>query len=474
MKKYIVLCLVLATILSLGVFPAQATEETIVAPDYSVTNGSHSIDASKPVLGSERIITNCDAAFLYERNTDTLMHAWNADAPMAPASLVKIMTTLVAVEKGNLQDKVTVTKEVLDSVPYDAIKTGFEVDEILSVEDLLYCMMIDSGNDAAALLAHHVYGSQESFVAEMNRFATELGCTGTNFVNVHGMHDDAQYTTARDVAKILDYALENEQFREIFECIFYAVPATNKKGQRNLHTGNFLMNPAELEIYYDYRVDGGRTGVAEDDSRCVAVSASHGDLELISVIMGADSVYNEDGYRVRSYGGYPETRALLDAGFEGFMTSQVLYDGQVLRQFRVANGDCKLSVGTRVTVFTVLPDDVTLDDLDIQYSKDLSDLVAPVEAGEKLSSIRIMYNNLCIAETDVYSMNTVKSIDNSVKIDDGSGDGLGLCGWIGLILGFMILSPVAVILIIRLISVIRHASKQKRSRQYRRSRRRSQ
>ena len=110
-----------------------------------------------------------------------------------------------------------------------------------TVKDLLYCMMVASGNDAAIILADHVLGSQKAFVAEMNRYVTELGCANTHFTNVHGLHDDKQYTTARDMAKILAKAIQNTLFCEVFGAKEYAMPQTNKSNARRLISQNYLL-----------------------------------------------------------------------------------------------------------------------------------------------------------------------------------------------------------------------------------------
>ena len=211
MKKILAYFLLLSLLLSMFSTSAAAYD---ISEDDSVNMGSHTIDSQLPVLGSEQLISNARSVLLYETGTDTLMYSWNADERLPPASLVKILTALIAIERGDLTSQVVVREDVLNSVSKNAVKTGLLAGEILTLEDLLYCMMVNSGNDAAAVIADHVAGSQEAFVAIMNEYAQELGCTSTNFTDVHGIDDVNQYSTARDLGRILAAAVKNEVFAE--------------------------------------------------------------------------------------------------------------------------------------------------------------------------------------------------------------------------------------------------------------------
>ena len=168
------------------------------------------------------------------------MYSWNGDMRINPSSLVKIVTAYIAIRDGNLEDEITINSNSFSSLPHDAAKTGFYDGEILTLEDLLNCMMVDSGNDAAIAIAEHIGGTQDAFVGMMNDYAQELGCTDTHFTNVHGMYDTNQYSTCRDIARILDDTVNNDYFMKLFGAVYYTVPATNKMSDiRLLTTGNF-------------------------------------------------------------------------------------------------------------------------------------------------------------------------------------------------------------------------------------------
>lgn len=419
MKKVrIIICIIL--LLQLLCMPALAVDNA----DQTVTSGSHSIDAAVPYLGTAQVTDNIQAAFLYEVNSDTLMYANNADTQTYPSSLVKIMTALLAVENGNLDDMITVTESALSSVPYYAASAELKVGEQLSLRDLLYCMMVGSANDAAAVIAEHISGSQSAFVEQMNQKATQLGCTATQFTNCHGLHDEQQYTTVRDVARILSEAIKNPDFKTFFGTINYIVPATNMSEERELSSGNHLMNTESLQIYYDERVTGGRTGVADDGTRCLASCAEKNGMLLICIVVGSESTFAEDGNTV-TYGSFKETSALYDAGFDGYRVAQVVYEGQALKQCSVLNGANDVVLASTKSVYCVLPENTTASELRFQYA-DTTALQAPVAAGEVLSVVQIWHGNSCIAQADLVSMNAVSPAtalqdNNSNQQTDGTG-----------------------------------------------------
>lgn len=473
MKKIGVICLMLVISVCLQslILPVRAKDEPL---NSAVLNGAHSLDARKPLLGSEKIVDNTQTAVLYEAGSDTLMYAWNSDERMSPASFVKILTALIVAEQGNLSDAVTVKTSVLNTVPYDAVSADLQPDEVLTVESLLYCMMVGSANDAAAVLAEHLYGSQSAFVAEMNRYAQKLGCTGTNFTNPHGLHDDNQYSTARDMARILAAATKNEVFCKVFEAVRYTVPATNKSEARELVTGNYLMNQNQdsVEIYYDSRVTGGRTGVTSSGHRCIATTAESNGMQLISIVMGAKSVYQEDGYTVQIFGGYKETSALLDAGFDGFKSVQVVSSNQTIIQCPVKNGTSDVILGSENAVYTVLPQQFSAADLNYRYTNVGSGFQAPVEKGQILSALEIWYGDLCVGQVELSAFNAVPVQQIQIENDDEQEHPIS---WslVLTVVAFLGLGLAIAVAVIRAVGRARLAAARKRSRRYRRSRRRS-
>lgn len=471
MKKLGVICLLMCFFLLFGLAaPVVMAAEEAAVRDDSVTKGSKTVDGAVPVLGNQQLIKNAQAVVLYELNTQTLMYTWNPDIRMYPSSLVKIMTAMLVLEHGELNTPVTVKQEVLDTLPYDALVVDLAAGEQITAENLLYCMLVSSANDAAAVLADYVAGSQETFVQKMNERAAQLGCKDTNFTNVHGLHNEQQYTTARDLARILASAMENEQFRGVFGTKNYTVPATNMAEERKLNSNNFLMNTDALDIYYDARVTGGRSGTTEDGRRCLAASASHNGMDLISIVMGSESVIEEDGYTTRVYGSFNETKQLLDLGFQGFKGVQVLYNGQVLRSYMV--GGKQLTVGTKGSASAILPEGISSADLSYEYVNYKMELSAPISAGEKISCVRIWNGGICVAQADLYAMHDLKNEQQDIQ-NSGTDTGEKREGTVKTV---VIVVACVGVLAVAMLLVVRNARKKAakhRERSYRRNRRRS-
>lgn len=462
------LCLVLS--LLTGYVSATEVDHGDQAP-VSVS-GCYSADATQQLIGPELNIKNARAAFLFEKKTQTLMYAQNPDTQLSPSSLVKIMTALLVVEQGDLTDSITVSQATLDSVTAGAVSADLLAGEIMTLGDLLYCMMVGSANDAAAVMAEHVAGSQSAFVAMMNERASALGCTGTTFVNVHGLHHEQQLTTARDITKILSAAMDNELFRAVFSTISYTVPATNLSQERYLASSNFLRNNTEMPLYYDARVTGGRTGVANDGTRCLAATAENDGMFLISVLIGAKDETVENSSTVKVFGSFNETKQLLDAGFTGYKPAQVLFGGQVLAQRNVTDGENKVSIGPKVAVSTVLPAQVTSQDLSFRYEDGGNHVSAPVGMGDRITGVEIWYGGLCVAKADLYALNEVR-IGKSFQAAQNSTNGIGVLGTVLLVLVVIAITCGIILLFIRFSAKLRRMSASKRSRRRRQSRRRS-
>lgn len=453
-----IICFILICIFAMNLSAAVAADET-QQMDLTVTSGCHSEDAAIPFLGQSKLIDNAQAIFLFETKSDTLMYAWNADTQIYPASLVKIMTGLLVAELGNFEDVATVSEAAVNSIPGDAITIGLRKGEQITVKDLFYSMIVTSANDSAAVLAEHICGSQVEFVNLMNKRAAELGCTGTNFTNVHGLHNDAQLTTARDVGKMLNQALKSDVFRDAFGTVYYTVQPTNLHDVRNISTNNYLMNMDDVGIHFDGRVTGGRTGVTSDGYRSVASVSQSGNMELICVVLGSASSFEDDSYNVKSFGGFPETSKLLDIAYSGYSRRQIIFENQILRQQSVLNGENDVFVASYESFSTVLPSDVSFDQLTYLYTDVPGSEAAPIQKGENVSSLQIWYGSVCIAETDAFAMNDVPVMqDKIVKAESEENDSSILRLFIIIFIVFVVLA-VAVLILLRIRSELRHRSK---------------
>lgn len=400
-----------------------ATEETVAEPrfeipdnitgDASISLGPNTIDARYPLFDAEDYEPTGTAALVYEQNTDTLMYAYQADEKMYPASMTKVMTCLLALELcSDLNEVVTVSQSALAGIDWTSSAAGLVAGEELTMEQLLYCLMVKSANDAACVIAEHLGGSQEAFVEKMNEKAAELGCENTHFVNVHGLHDEEHYTTARDMVKIMIAALEHDLFNTLYSTVTYTLPATNKSEAREFTTTNYMMDEG-LSRYYDSRVIGGKTGFTTPAGRClVSVSEADG-MRLLTVVMGTKTQYYSDGWTVKRYGSFEETQSLMDLVYTNCTSTKVLSSSQILEQFPVSGGETATQGYVKESVAVTLPAASDLSLLQYEYVINDGVLSAPVEQDASIGYVRVWYRDQCVAQVEMYSALAVARAEKS-------------------------------------------------------------
>ncbi|MGN0999158.1 MAG: D-alanyl-D-alanine carboxypeptidase family protein [Faecousia sp.] len=462
----VIVCLIL--LIQAGAFPSYAQS------DVSVTSGCRSVDAAKPLDGSGQLLGTAKAVVVYELDTQTLIYGWNLDGQIYPSSMVKLMTALVAYEQGDLSRSVTVSGAALSSVGTGVVNAGLTAGETLTLNDLMYCMMVGSANDASAVIAEHIGGSQENFTRLMNAKAAELGCTGTNFSNAHGLHDANTYTTARDVLRIMQAVLNVPELKEMFCTVRYTVPATNLSGERTILSTNYMMNDETIQKYYDERVTGGKTGATDEAGRCLAVTAEGSGMNILAIVMGAEPTYAADGYTLERFGSFEEMAELLDYTFDTYQLQQVFRDGQAIAQFPVSGGVNSVVVEPGDSVNTVLP--VALDEEAITWTyRDVTgNLTAPLKKGQKVSEIQVWYGDLCLAVADLVTMYAVSDQTAHTEADRiASGSDAG--SWTGMLIVFAVFLCATVLILagLMLVKAIRTWALRARRRRRRIHRRRS-
>ncbi len=243
------------------------------------------------------------SVILIDNNTENIIYSKNPDKRMYPASTTKIMTAILVIEKGNLQDITTVSKSAISSIPSGYSIANLIQGEKISIENLLKVLLIHSANDAANVLAEYVSGSVAEFTKLMNEKANEIGCLNTHFVNANGIQNTNHYSTASDLAKIAQYCMKNEQFRQIVSMSSCTIPATNKSKQRTYST----TNDAIIKDSGNYMDDciGIKTGYTSQAGYCIISAFKKDDFELIAVILSAAN----DSYR------YTDMKTLSNYGY---------------------------------------------------------------------------------------------------------------------------------------------------------------
>jgi len=407
-----------------------------------IYNGCRTIEAGVPLGTTERILSTAQAVVLFETTTNTMVYSYNPDLKLAPGSLAKIVTALVAIEQtDDLDEMVTVSSRNISRLPAGSLNVNLKEQEQVSVRDLLYCLALHQANDACIALAEHISGNMQGFTVLMNDRVQQLGCTSTEFANVHGLDNAVQHTTARDMAKVIIEASKNETFCEIFGTAKYEVPETNRSEKRPLLTTNYMIDESVVPQFYTNKVKHGLATYADASGAGIFVVAedTKKKMNYVAVIIGAQRTFqSEQSWRVESYGNFNEMLDLLEYGFNNFKVNQLIYDGQALNQFSVIGGESEAVGQPHVQVNTVLPSHCQMDNLEMRYTVVGGSLKAPVKEDELISTVEVWYRNSCITEVELYAMSGVKRAeDTGVTIrslqSQNENQGIGAMGVLGIV-----------------------------------------
>lgn len=257
------------------------------------------------------------SAVLLDAESGTVLEEKNAHEKVFPASTTKILTAILALEHLNLDDTVVVSKDAIYSTPAGSSLMYLKPDEVISIKNLLYGLLLSSGNDAANVLAETVSGSRIKFVALMNEKLKEIGCTNTNFTNAHGFHNKNHYTTAYDMAILMQYAMKNDTFRQIVETKQYTIPATNKYETRYLVNTNKMLYSKYTKMYSPYML-GGKTGYT-DEARGTFVGYAKKDDKLV-IVSVFDASQNISG----NEGRFLDSISLLNEAFTNYTREKII------------------------------------------------------------------------------------------------------------------------------------------------------
>ncbi len=389
MKKHSLLCLLLIFCVIFSAFTCSvaANAATEVAP-------------AEP----EAFTVDANAAMLIDLNSNRVIYEQNADARIYPASLTKIMSCLIVLENANLSDIVTIDEGAFEDIDSNSSTAGLKVGEQMTLENLLYCVMISSGNEACNAAAIHVAGSTEEFVRMMNERAQELGCYETHFSNVHGLHDEEHYTTARDLVRITQAALKSATFKQITDTDVYKLPATNLSDERLLRTTNMLIYDSTGNAFYYPRASGIKTGYTTPAGRCVISTAEYDGLRYLAVVCGAKTTLLDTGdLRMESF---PECIRLFNYGFEQFAYRTILSPLYPVTQVKIRNsaGAEHVALAPSSEIRLLLPTeyDESLLTTDIVLLEEAVD--APIAAGSTHGRADVYFDGELLATTELIAI----------------------------------------------------------------------
>lgn len=388
------------------------------------------------------------SAVVMDADTLTVLWGRNQDEQQYPASITKMMTALVVAEHCSMDEKVPVTANAVYNLESGATTAGLSVDDILTVEDLLYALLLKSANDAANALAIYVAGSISDFAVMMNEKAAELGCKNTDFKNPSGLTDSEHLTTAYDMALIAAEFVKNESLLEIESHDSYKLPATQKNpsgftvtmGHKMLRSGT---------AYSDDRVIAGKTGFTTASGNTLVTVAEQDGRRVVVVCMKDKTPYH-----------YSDTRTLMEFGFNSF---ENLVIGDPINQFNcskrletdtiLSGGDIDLSADDVLRV--TLPKGADTNDITASFDYNVG-ADAPDMAKAKL---KLYYADRCVGSTWIINNNVSKLEFEGVS--DNASDGSLSLGLIIIVIAAVLAAAVAAVV------VHAHKTEEKRKRRFR-------
>ena len=362
--------------------------------------------------GVPEITIEAQSALLIDLDTEQLLYEQNASERRYPASITKIMTcllTLEAIGRGELtmDTLVTVPEEALTDITKDSSTANLMAGEEITVNDLLYCLMLASANEAANVLAITVAGSVPAFVERMNARAQELGMENTHFVNPHGLHNDDHYTTAWDIFRMSKEAMTHAPFREIVSTGRYDTAPTNMSDARQLYNTNGLLARYKYPGHLYGGTIGIKTGSTSQAGYCLCAAAKKKGHTLVSVVLGADNPTDKWGNPIRMQ--FIESRRLLDWGFTNFSAATLLSSETYLQELPVKNSFQATHIVLQPVrdVKTLVPGAYDRDLLELRLHLENEEATAPISTGDVLGSVTVIYNGQDFGTVDLAAVSDV-------------------------------------------------------------------
>lgn len=408
------LCILLALTMALAPFGAAFAEydySSVPTPKMIVVNGSD------------------PSTVYYEREADTQAY---------PASTTKIMTCILALENFDLDEEVTVGEEILGkfelSAGYSAKSSlmGLEIGETVTMRDLLYGLMLVSGNEAADAIAVAVSGSVKEFVKLMNSKAAELGMTSTHFVNPNGVNNAEHYTTARDMSKLAAYALKNAEFRKIVGTASYTLPATNKHAEPRIKNNtNKLLYTQETDtedVKYEYAI-GVKTGDTPAAGKCLVAAAEKNGATVIIVMFGDENA--------AQYTRFKAAAGIFESVFNEMFVTVTADELNLQTEFAIdiantraedlnEDGKYVLTANTSALSIRVTPEEAAL------YKSNAGSIVAefipvdglsaPLSAGSTVGTVRYSYNGNVIYSATLKTSEDIRETVLTTGTQPGDAD----------------------------------------------------
>ena len=385
-KKIIILVLLLVMVNNFFVYADDENEllnEPIIEENDKKEIEAAASSNTKPTINSRRYA-------IYDRLSERCIYGKDENKQTAMASTTKIMTAIIVVENCKLEDVVTITAKAAGT---GGSTLGINKDDKITVNDLLYGLMLRSGNDAAVALAIHTAGSVEEFANMMNQKAKQLNLKNTHFVTPHGLDNEEHYTTAYELAKITDYALKNKTIAKIVATKSTTIYINEMPRQIN-NTNELLGN---VEGVY-----GVKTGFTNNAGRCLVTSVKRGDMDLIVVVLGADT--RKDRAK--------DSMKLIEYAFKKYRVINV--EEIINKEFELWKqiNENRIYIDKGTTNVELELEDIKIKKLTGENEPKIeinavSNLVAPVEKEKRIGTLTVKIGNEIIEEIEIKTKNEV-------------------------------------------------------------------
>ena len=355
------------------------SENSGLNPNYSVPL----IQGSRPVPPGDALPNvTATSAIVIEASTGHVIYSRNAEQVMFPASTTKMMTLIMALESGRLDEIVTVGPNADGA---EGSTLWLNSGEHIPLRELLYGMIMVSGNDGAIAIAEHLDGTVSNFAAHMTKRAAELGATHTQFVNPHGLPSDNHYTTAHDLAILAAHGYKLPEFEQII--------TTKEISFGWIHDFPKIYH-SENQMLWLYRgANGVKTGYTDKAGRCLVSAAKRDGIQIIAVVLDSEYMWND-------------SILLLDYGFQNVKFEKLVKSGEIVKNIPVMSGR-KKSVKVQTTSEIVMPIFGNEEPYEVVY--DLPKFLnAPVEDGQKVGEVRIMYGDKEAASSNIIATSGVE------------------------------------------------------------------
>ncbi|MDO9491212.1 D-alanyl-D-alanine carboxypeptidase family protein [Acetobacterium sp.] len=384
--------------------------------------------AGLPAYGAD------EGVIIYEVNSGDILFAQKQNEKFYPASTTKLMTALVAIEHGDLNENFTVGEEI-ESLDEDSSTAGLEVEEVISLNELLYALLLPSGNDAAETIAVNIGKkiagdssissdkAYEAFIAAMNKKAKEMGMTGTNFTNPHGLHSEKHYSTPADMLILAKTAFSDTTIKAITRAKVHEVQTNKLKHKWN--NSNLLLYSNFTELSEEYRVannlsgtnpvfngyaTSGKTGFTEEANKCLVFEGEGNDKDMIGIIFNADQtvIFKEASDTINAVVKEYELLEWLDPEDEDQVVQVVNY--------HVFDGN-KLKYKTNDALITAVPQankdsysaKVKWDENKVMGDATLANLEMNIKAGEQIGELQVYNGETLVEVTPLYAVNDMKA-----------------------------------------------------------------